>query len=698
MQRRTISCLWVLFSALIVFFIGGCGGGGGGGTGSRTVPPYILATLISFPTGAVPPGFVDAGFNSGVAVEVLDNSSGTPLSNASVTLNGVALGYVPGNQDYEGEILVAPAGGVRLSVTVGGATYTASGTQFTSYPSISSPLSGATWSSLAANLVAWSSVAPPASSLYALGVLDTNGQQIWPSGNYSFQILPTTSASFTIDSGSLTTGSRLVIVGIATALNIPTAAPNSSIVIGGFSYVPITVNNGPTATLVSIAVTPATPTISVAKTLQLTATGTYSDSSTQDLTTQVTWTSSDTTKATVNAGGLVTGVGYGSATITARSGVVSGSATLNIFQPNPSPVPPLSQAVAYQIDYAHSGFATFGTPLTFPSSPTWSVTLNGQASYPLIAGGKVFVTTPTSLYALDELTGIVVWGPVAIPGTLSWIAHAYDHGKLFVVNYDGLLRSFDATTGQAGWSTQLPGQYAFSAPPTAVNGVVYVGGAGSGGTLYAVDESTGNVLWTAFVENGDRSSTAVSSDGVFVSYPCQVYKFDPLTGASLWHYAGPCEGGGGKTPAYANGLLYVRDPTSSPPDQVFDAASGTRVGSFTSTPIPALSTQTGYFLNAGTLQGIDLTSHNVLWSFAGDGQLVSAPIVIDNRVIVGSGTGTVYALDAATGTQIWSGNAGAAISGPDEQNLPPLMGFGAGEGYLVVPAGSVLSAWHLTGH
>ena len=59
---------------------------------------------------------------------------------------GAALSYVPGNQDYEGEILVAPAGAVKLSVTVGGASYTASGTQFTSYPSVSSPLLGRTLS------------------------------------------------------------------------------------------------------------------------------------------------------------------------------------------------------------------------------------------------------------------------------------------------------------------------------------------------------------------------------------------------------------------------------------------------------------------------------------------------------------------------------------------------------------------------
>jgi hypothetical protein len=34
--------------------------------------------------------------------------------------------------------------------------------------------------------------------------------------------------------------------------------------------------------------------------------------------------------------------------------------------------------------------------------------------------------------------------------------------------------------------------------------------------------------------------------GVYVSYACpQTYGFDALKGGLMWHYAGPCEGGGG---------------------------------------------------------------------------------------------------------------------------------------------------------
>ncbi|HEY1547350.1 MAG TPA: Ig-like domain-containing protein [Kofleriaceae bacterium] len=86
------------------------------------------------------------------------------------------------------------------------------------------------------------------------------------------------------------------------------------------------------ATLVSIAITPADPSLALGLTQQFTATGTFSDSSTQDLTTQVTWTSSDPTIATIAGTGLATSVAVGGPiTITATLGAISGTTTLTVI-------------------------------------------------------------------------------------------------------------------------------------------------------------------------------------------------------------------------------------------------------------------------------------------------------------------------------------------------------------------------------
>ena len=86
----------------------------------------------------------------------------------------------------------------------------------------------------------------------------------------------------------------------------------------------------PAATLTSIAVTPANPSIEVGGTQQFTATGTYSDGSTQNLTGSVTWASSNTGVATINSAGLATAVSAGSTTISATLSGVTGSTTLTV--------------------------------------------------------------------------------------------------------------------------------------------------------------------------------------------------------------------------------------------------------------------------------------------------------------------------------------------------------------------------------
>lgn len=87
-------------------------------------------------------------------------------------------------------------------------------------------------------------------------------------------------------------------------------------------------------TLTSIAVTPASATLTVGETRQFTASGTYSDNSTKDITSKVTWTSSPVGTATVSntAGtkGLVTAITEGAVTVTATLGDLSASTPATI--------------------------------------------------------------------------------------------------------------------------------------------------------------------------------------------------------------------------------------------------------------------------------------------------------------------------------------------------------------------------------
>jgi len=367
-------------------------------------------------------------------------------------------------------------------------------------------------------------------------------------------------------------------------------------------------------------------------------------------------------------------------------------------------------AVAYQINVGHDGTQT-DAALAPPYTKAWSVTLPGPVSYPLIAQGLVIVvadnpTDEPTLYALSQSTGAVVWSQLLpYPPTFSypWANAAYDNGKVFAIGSAGVMSAFDAASGSQLWSTQLNLEYLFSSPPTAANGVVYTNGAGSGGETYAIDEASGAMLAHQMVMNGDHNAPAVSANGVFVSFACdQSYGFALNTLAPLWYYPTGCEGGGGRTAVYSQDRLFTRD-WAGEGNLNIDTVTGTLNGTYagTSDPTaPAVSGNTLYFVNAGTLTAQDVSlpsAPTTKWTFAGDGTLVTAPVVItsgNSVVIVGSSAGTLFAVDAVTGAQVWSGSVVAAIDAPDENNISqPLTGLAAGQGLLVVPAGNTVTAF-----
>jgi outer membrane protein assembly factor BamB len=364
------------------------------------------------------------------------------------------------------------------------------------------------------------------------------------------------------------------------------------------------------------------------------------------------------------------------------------------------------QAVSYLINPAHTDSVS-GDALTPPLAKQWSRSdLGGTVSYPLIVGGRVFVTVqgpygntgsspPKWIYALDENTGATLWSR-SISGTYGFATAAYDNGTVFVLNYDGLLQGFDAATGTPGLSVQLTGQYGFDSPPTAANGIVYVLGAGYGGTLYAVSESSGGVIWTSpLLNTGSESAPTLSSSSVFVSQSCQIYAYSTAAtnfGTSLWTKNYGCSGSSADTSALGPAGLYVRNVNLGTTGAIFDPASGSQTGSFSSSAPPSFSGGTTYVLNSSTLSAVD-ASGNTLWTFTGDGGLVTAPVVVNNDIYIGSKTGMLYAVDAGTGQSVWSENVGAAFTVSDPYSANMMSSPAAGEGHLVAPAGSILTAY-----
>jgi trimeric autotransporter adhesin len=154
------------------------------------------------------------------------------------------------------------------------------------------------------------------------------------------------------------------------------------------------------ATLISIAVIPANPSIAKGTGQQFVATGTYTDNSTQPLTTTVMWSSSDPTVASISnalgSNGLATSVNQGSTTITATAGTVSGSTGLTVTAAVLTSIA-VTPANAKIIDATSQQFTATGTytdssTQNLTTSVTWNSSHNAIASISNAAGSSGFAT------------------------------------------------------------------------------------------------------------------------------------------------------------------------------------------------------------------------------------------------------------------------------------------------------------------
>jgi hypothetical protein len=87
------------------------------------------------------------------------------------------------------------------------------------------------------------------------------------------------------------------------------------------------------AALLSITISPNPSSLPVGESQQLTATGKYTDGSVQNLSQSATWASSGAAIASVSPGGSVVAHATGTATISATSGSITGSASLTVAPP-----------------------------------------------------------------------------------------------------------------------------------------------------------------------------------------------------------------------------------------------------------------------------------------------------------------------------------------------------------------------------
>jgi outer membrane protein assembly factor BamB len=365
-------------------------------------------------------------------------------------------------------------------------------------------------------------------------------------------------------------------------------------------------------------------------------------------------------------------------------------------------------SVAYQITPGHTGNIAFTAGFSSSLTQLWSINLNGEISYPLTAKHTAFVTVGTSgaslLVAINLSSGRVVWEKL-LPGSSPWADAVYDSGNIYVVNGTGNLQAFEASHGKKLWSTQLPqGSYSTGyGAPAAGNGIValqynndysqYVG---------SYQAATGTNNWT--IEPGYEASTdiagvpLVEKNGIYLGAynetgSAPFFDFSPSDGSTIWTTTLSCSSA--SAPVSSGQDLYVTAYSSyddcNGGNSILSLSTGATKGAFSGSVSPAILGKTVIVSIDGVLYDYSPKSDNVYWTFSGEGELDSSPIVINGYVAaLSSQNENLYLLDGSTGAQLWTTtlpyNYNCCVDGPDT-------GLGAGEGVLLVPYEGTLYAF-----
>jgi hypothetical protein len=243
--------------------------------------------------------------------------------------------------------------------------------------------------------------------------------------------------TWTTDKAAVATVSNVAATaGLATAVAVGTANISATSTAPSMSGQPVvgtlglTVNDGK---LVSIAVTPATPTIASGTKLQFIATGTFDDGATQDITANVNWASDTITAATVDNAGLATGVAMGMAKITASQGTtvqntISGSTTLHVTNATLMAIviqpPNATIAAGTTVQFKATGFFSDTSTQDLTDTVTWASsntaigTISNDPASNGLATGKAQNAMPTNITASVLINNVTVTS-AAVPLTVT---------------------------------------------------------------------------------------------------------------------------------------------------------------------------------------------------------------------------------------------------------------------------------------
>ncbi len=360
--------------------------------------------------------------------------------------------------------------------------------------------------------------------------------------------------------------------------------------------------------VLSIAVTPAAPSVALGYKQQFKATGTYSDGTIADLTATATWSTAPPTVATVNASGLAASLKVGASGVTATSGSVAGSATLtvtphvlvSIAVAPASPSLPLGGVM--QLDAI--GTFSDGTSSDVTQTATWS---SAQPSIASAAFGLVS-SKATGMTAINAVSGSVIGSAmltVSAPALYSIAVTPVDPNVAIAGTVQ--LKAIGSFTN--GSTQDLTNSVVWSASPTSVASVSSTGlatGLAPGTAMINADQGTVSAA-DAIVVSLSSITVVPSTSRLAVGNGLALQAIGKFSNGNTGDVTASVAWGSG-TPSVAviNSAGFATALAAG--TTTVSASSGTQTGSAAITVLPVVDLN--YFANANTA-GVSSATVNV---------------------------------------------------------------------------------------
>lgn len=191
----------------------------------------------------------------------------------------------------------------------------------------------------------------------------------------------------------------------------------------------------------------------------------------------------------------------------------------------------VSSSTLYRGDVGRTG-QTSETGPTLPETLVWQRPLQGPVPGLVYDAGVLYAGAFGGLYAIDPATGADLW-VFAQPGVQ--FSPAAISGNAVYVSGGDTLYALNRTTGALLWSVDLEENIQGSSP-LLVDGVAYVGS--TAGNVYAIDLATHAELWSANVGSPIRFSLAASKNLLIVVADDAIHALKLKDGEEKWARTG----------------------------------------------------------------------------------------------------------------------------------------------------------------